>query len=461
MKRAWHGLLVCVWLAFSMDAAGAAAATNVLVWNKANDRVDADVRAWELFGLLERIASETGWQVYVEPDSGHKASVKFKNLPSGDALRLLLGDLNFALIPQTNASSRLYVFRTAMQNATRQVRPVTGKNLRDAQPKRVPNQLIVRLKPGADIDLWARQLNAKVIGRIPELDAYLLEFEDAAALEAARVQLGNGPDVAAVDYNYYLDQPEAARGLLGASTPQLSLQLKPPGDSGGVIVGLVDTAVQPLGGNLDAFLLKQVSVAGEASFSSTTPTHGTSMAETILRSLEIVTKGSTSVQILPVDVYGPNADTTSWNVARGIVEAVNNGANVINLSLGGGGDSVMLRDLVQSVTARGIPIFAAAGNEPVATPFFPAAYPEVTAVTARGESSPGKVTIAPYANFGSFVDVAAPDASIIYFADRPWYVRGTSAAAAYTSGMAAGLAETTQKNWSEIQKMLQRNFPVP
>jgi hypothetical protein len=43
--------------------------TNVLVWNKARDRVDADVRGWELFGLLERIASETGWQ-YVEPDSG-------------------------------------------------------------------------------------------------------------------------------------------------------------------------------------------------------------------------------------------------------------------------------------------------------------------------------------------------------------------------------------------------------
>jgi hypothetical protein len=223
----------------------------------------------------------------------------------------------------------------------------------------------------------------------------------------------------------------------------------------------VDTAVQPLGGNLDAFLLKQVSVAGEVSFSSTTPTHGTSMAETILRSLEIVTKGSSSVQILPVDVYGPNAETTSWKVASGIVQAVNGGADVINLSLGGGGDSVVLRDLVQSVTARGIPIFAAAGNEPVATPFFPAAYPEVTAVTARGESAPGKVTIAPYANFGSFVDVAAPDASIIYFADRPWYVRGTSAAAAYTSGMAAGLAETTQRNWSEIQKMLQRNFPVP
>jgi serine protease len=164
-----------------------------------------------------------------------------------------------------------------------------------------------------------------------------------------------------------------------------------------------------------------------------------------------------------VDVYGASAETTSWNVARGIQEAVNNGANVINLSLGGSGDSLVLRDLVKSVTALGIPIFAAAGNEPVTTPFFPAAYPEVTAVTARGQqpSATGQVTIAPYANFGSFVDVAAPDASVIYFADRPWYVRGTSAAAAYTSGMAAGLAETTRQNWTEVRNILQRNFPVP
>src|SRR5688572_21574507 len=127
MKLARHCALICICLAFSLGEGAAAATTNALVWNKAKDRVDADVRGWELFGLLERIASETGWQVYVEPGSGHKASVKFKDLSSGEALRLLLGDLSFALIPQTNDNSRLYVFRTAMQNATRQVRPAGDK----------------------------------------------------------------------------------------------------------------------------------------------------------------------------------------------------------------------------------------------------------------------------------------------------------------------------------------------
>ena len=107
-----------------------------------------------------------------------------------------------------------------------------------------------------------------------------------------------------MDNNYAIDRPQSPVAVNGgASTPQL--HLKPPPDSGRIIVGLVDTAVQPLGNNLDSFLLKQISVAGDAQLDSGTPTHGTAMAETILHSLEAATKGNTSVQILPVDVYVP------------------------------------------------------------------------------------------------------------------------------------------------------------
>ena len=179
------------------------------------------------------------------------------------------------------------------------------------------------------------------------------------------------------------------------------------------------------------------------------------MAETILRSIGQVTK-NTSVQILPVDVYGSNPGTTTWNVANGIVQAVNGGANIINLSLGGSGDSAALRDLVKAVSDRGIPIYAAAGNEPVTTPFYPAAYPGVTAVTAVEQ---GK--IASYANYGGFVDVAAPDSNVIYYQGRPWFVRGTSASAAFVSGLAAGMADSTHQSWSQIQAAILRSLAVP
>lgn len=180
------------------------------------------------------------------------------------------------------------------------------------------------------------------------------------------------------------------------------------------------------------------------------------MAETILRSLEAVTKGNTSVQILPVDVYGANRETTTWNVALGIVAAVNSGANPINLSLGSSVNSPVLQDLVAAVAARGVVLFAAAGNEPVSTPYYPAAYAEVTAVTGGN-----KAKISSYANFGSFVDVVAPDANVVSFANRQWYVVGTSAATAFTTGVAAGLADQTGQSWSSILRVIQQNYPVP
>ena len=218
-----------------------------------------------------------------------------------------------------------------------------------------------------------------------------------------------------------------------------------------------------MGADLDAFMLKQISVAGDATLDPNTPSHGTSMAETILRSLEAVTKGNTEWKILPVDVYGSGGSSTTWNVAAGIVQAINNGADVINLSLGGTSDSSVLRDLIASVYKRGIPIYAAAGNEPVSTPFYPAAYPEVTAVTAlAGPVTAGQqARIAPYANYGSFVDIAAPDANIIYYGTKQFYVRGTSAASAYTAGMAAGMYEMSRRSWSDINNYIRGNFGVP
>jgi hypothetical protein len=322
-----------------------------------------------------------------------------------------------------------------------------------APGKPIPNELIVRLKPGANIDALARAVGAKVVGRIPELNAYRLRFDDEAAADAARTVIASNPDVAAVDHNYNLERPPDLQNGQGQLPPPVQLQLNPPPSNGRIIVGLIDTAVQPLGGNLDSFLLKQLSVAGQSVVDPESPSHGTSMAETMLRSLQAITKGSTSVQILPVDVYGPNQSTSTFSVAAGIVQAVNAGARVINLSLGSEGDSPFLHQVIQQVNQQNIPVFAAAGNEPTTLPYFPAAYPEVTAVTAMDHGQ-----IAAYANRGSFVSLGAPGTSVIYFNGVPYYVTGTSSAAAFTSGVAAGYMETTHSSPQATKAFLQNAF---
>jgi thermitase len=93
----------------------------------------------------------------------------------------------------------------------------------------------------------------------------------------------------------------------------------------------------------------------------------------------------------------------------------------------------------------------------VTTPTYPAAYPEVIAVTAGDRTG----QIASYANRGDFVDLVAPGSSIVYFNGRPYYVTGTSAATAYATGLAAGLADGKKRTPAEIQAALQSLLGVP
>ena len=107
-------------LAICLSAAAAPAlhAADGLVWRAKPERVDADIKDWELPILLEKVAASTGWKIYLEPGTRHNVSTKFSNLPPGEALHLLLGDLSFALLPQPNAAPKLFVFRTSLQEAT-------------------------------------------------------------------------------------------------------------------------------------------------------------------------------------------------------------------------------------------------------------------------------------------------------------------------------------------------------
>ena len=447
--------ILILWLAFSFSAS---AQTDSIVWHRAADRVDADVRSLSLSNLLEQITVQTGWQVYVEPGTTHRASTKFKNLPTGDALRRLFGDLNFALVLQTNAGPHLYVFTTRMENATQRVRAPKAMTA-----KHVPNELLVKLKPGADIDALAKAIGAKVIGRDDKLGIYRLQFTDAAATDAALAQLKADPNVEAVDYNYVYDPPPVPQLAANAPIGPVSLALDPPtpNDPCSPVVGLIDTSVQSLGSQLDPFMLKPISVVGDVTAGSTDITHGTAMAQTILRGVSQQNAGTgnvgSKVRILSVVVYDSGGTTTSWNVALGVQAAVNNGATVLNLSLGGAADSAILDDVIQQTLGQGIMVFAAAGNQSGTMPTYPAAIPGVNAVTALG--APGQ--LAPYADYGSFVDMALPGTSVVYLGSQAYVVQGTSASTAYATGVAAGAKGINCLPWSQIQGAMQKRFPVP
>lgn len=427
-----------------------------LHWNRVEGTVSADVRGWDLERLLTNVAAQTGWEVFMDPGAELNVSVKFGPMPYPDGLQRLLGRLNYALVGQTNGPTRLYVFRTSMAQATRQLTAAAPKTgvAPDAGPStnRVPRELVVRLKPGVSIDDLARRLGARVTGRLDEFGVYRLRFDSEDALERARDLLTGNTDVESVEYNYVIGPPGVLQPALAGAIPALELRLKPSAHQDKLIVGLIDTAVQSLGSSANSFLLPALSVSeapGNAVGSE--PTHGTAMAGTILLALQSVAAGETAVRILPVDVYGGGQFTTTFDVAKGIVLAVNGGATLVNLSLGTTADSTVLRSVIESASAKGVVFVAAAGNRPTTDPVYPAAYEPVLAVTAL---DPATGSIADYASRGAFVDMVAPGVSAFSFNGRVYVVGGTSSAAALVSGTLAGLADKSGKSPREVRDRL-------
>jgi hypothetical protein len=434
----------------------ASASTNSLTWDREKGLVSADVRDWDLIGLMESVAAQSGWHVFLEPDYSYKASVKFKDLPPGEALRRLLGSLNFAMVPQTNGPQRLYVFRTAMKNATQQVLKAGERTA--PKPRRVPNELIVRLKPGTDAEALAKSLGAKIVGVIPELNAYRFQFENEEATEAARQKLESNSEVMSVENNYYMDLPFTPQSVGGMAAPETKLTLDPPKtDDCKVVVGFVDTTLQQLDPKLEAFVKERISLMEGSAPPGASPTHSTAMVNAFLQAMQASGQKSTSAQILSVDVFGREPSANSFNVALGIMRAVNGGATAINLSLGGYQDVAVLRDVVQQANSLGIPLFAAVGNDGSNTPFYPAAYPGVVSVTALSRAG----QIAGYANTGTQADAAAPGTVIFSYNGLIYGSQGTSVSSAVATGIAAGLADSTCAPWAKVIPAMEKTLAVP
>jgi thermitase len=428
-----------------------------LNWHLDNKTVDAQLSGLPLDEMLSRVAHLTGWEIFVEPDLDQRVSVSFKKAKEGEALRLLLGKLNFALLPRSNAASRLYIYRTSLQEATKMVMPAPEP--KKAVSARLRNELVVTLKKDAKetIEELAKRLGAKIIGRADDIRTYRLQFESESGAKAAEEALKDDKEVRSTEGNYAIQRPKDGDNLSYTSPSNFNLKPSINPDSSKIIVAVIDTPVQQLPEGMDEFLLPSLRTQPEVPQDASNLNHGTSMAETILHglSLSLPDGGETPVRILPVDVYGASPNTTTFDVVSGVYKALNAGANVINMSLGGGDESPFLHSLIEDAHRQGVIFVGAAGNQPTTNPTFPAAYPEVIAVTAGDR----KGNIAPYANRGDFVDVIAPGTSIVDFNGETYLVTGTSASTAYISGAVAA-ARASGKSAQEAEALIRKGLPA-
>jgi len=127
----------------------------------------------------------------------------------------------------------------------------------------------------------------------------------------------------------------------------------------------------------------------------------------------------------------------SW-IAQGIIWAADNGAKVINLSLGGSSGSTIVESAINYAWNKGVVIVAAAGNYGNSVPCYPAYYTNCIAVAATNRLD----ELAGFSDYGDWVDVAAPGVGIIstYLSTSNGgysFMSGTSMASPHVAGLAA------------------------
>lgn len=169
--------------------------------------------------------------------------------------------------------------------------------------------------------------------------------------------------------------------------------------------------------------------------------HGTHVAGTVAASVDNgrgIAGIAPGVQLMAVRA-GFNLPSGGFleddDLAAAIIYAVENGADIINMSWGDPNFSPLLKDAVRFAAEAGCVMVAASGNEGESEVFVPARFDETIAVTA----SDAQNRILAFSNTGPSIDLAAPGLGILSLTPGGGYGErsGTSMAAAQVSGIAA------------------------
>ena len=175
----------------------------------------------------------------------------------------------------------------------------------------------------------------------------------------------------------------------------------------GVTVAVIDTGVTTVPDLKDTKFVPGYDFVNDRVEAEDDSGHGTHVAGTIAQSTNNnygVAGIAYEASLMPLKVLSAFGGGTDADIAEAIKFAADNNADVINMSLGGGGESQLLKEAIDYAYQKGVVIVAAAGNAQQNAASYPARFPHVigvAALDAAGEK-------ASYSNFGAGVDISAP-----------------------------------------------------
>jgi len=379
------------------------------------------------------------------------------------------------------------------------IRTVGASGLSDsARPKWVPNEIVVKFKKDISEERIAqinRRHSTSILYTSPFAGFKRLQVPHGkTAKQLAKLYNNNEPDVLYAELNYY------AYAFFVPNDPYYSYQWNMYETTAGIniepaweittgepniIIAVLDTGIayenhkafEQAPDLADTHFVPGYDFANNDSHPNDDDGHGTHVAGTLAQSTNnnLGTAGiAFNCSLMPVKVLNRRGEAPYTTIADGVYFAADNGAKVINMSLGGPSDSITLRDAVAYAHGKGVTIICAAGNEYESgnLPSYPAAYDDYC--IAVGATRYDR-TRAYYSNTGSYLDIVAPggdlnvdqngdgyDDGILQqtFGSSPkdwgyWFYTGTSMAAPHVSAIAGLLLSNGLTDSNAVRNALQ------